>query len=197
MKQGALQALIIAAALAGTALVHAESAPSDEAGASGAAASEQADGTRFRFGVAAGPGLFTAKTENGSQKVSFTYGGVDLRFGAQINDLIGVYAQPTLGYYTAGDEGVLAVGGLLGMAGAVDFTFLDRLFVGAGLGYTVYNNPAGVSPLLRIGGYPLMHRSEEKARRKGLMVGMDLRVTKLEGLKSIVMPTFNVGYEAF
>jgi hypothetical protein len=83
------------------------------------------------------------------------------------------------------------------MAVAADVTLIDRLFVGAGIGYTVYNNPAGVSPLLRIGGYPLMSRSEQKARRKGLMVGMDLRFTSLEGLKTIVMPTFNLGYEAF
>jgi hypothetical protein len=29
------------------------------------------------------------------------------------------------------------------------------------------------------------------------MVGADLRFTFLDGLKTIVMPTFNVGYEAF
>ena len=74
---------------------------------------------------------------------------------------------------------------------------LVAFFVGAGLGYTVYNNPAGVTPILRVGGYPLMSRSEQKARRKGLMLGVDLRFTSLEGLKTIVMPTFNLGYEAF
>jgi len=71
------------------------------------------------------------------------------------------------------------------------------VFVGAGLGYTVYNSPGGLSPLLRLGGYPLMIRSDQKARRKGLMLGVDLRFTSLDGLKTIVMPTFNVGYEAF
>jgi hypothetical protein len=78
-----------------------------------------------------------------------------------------------------------------------DVTIIDRFFAGAGVGYTVYNSPAGVTPILRIGGYPLMVRSEQKARRKGLMLGVDLRFTSLEGLKTIVMPTFNVGYEAF
>ena len=43
-----------------------------------------------------------------------------------------------------------------------------------------------------------MSKSDVKARRKGLMVGADLRFTLLgEGLSTIVMPTFNVGYEAF
>jgi hypothetical protein len=156
-----------------------------------------ADGLRFRFGVSAGYGFFTVKSEKGSGEVSCTYYGMDLRFGAQINDLIGVYAQPTLGYYSASNEGLLAVGGLLGMAVGADVTFLDRFFAGAGIGYTVYNNPSGMTPLLRVGVYPLMSRNSESIRRRGLMVNMDLRFTKLDGLKTIVMPTFNIGYEAF
>ena len=167
------------------------------AAAGGDTSSAVADGVRFRFGVAAGIGFFTASTEGGDAKVSCTYYGSDLRLGAQINDLFGVYAQPTLGYYSADDSGGLAAGGLAGVAVVADVTIIDRFFAGAGLGYTVYNNPAGVTPILRVGGYPLMGRSEQKARRKGLMVGMDLRFTSLEGLKTIVMPTFNVGYEAF
>ncbi|HET7542366.1 MAG TPA: hypothetical protein VFK05_21000 [Polyangiaceae bacterium] len=155
------------------------------------------DGARFRFGVGAGVGFFTAANEVGTGKVSCTYYGSDLRLGVQVNNLIGVYAQPTLGYYSANGSGGLAAGGLLGMAVVADATFIDRLFVGAGLGYTVYNNPAGITPILRVGGYPLMSRSDQKARRKGLMVGVDLRFTAPDGLKTIVMPTFNVGYEAF
>lgn len=182
-----------------------EAAPAEaEAGAHAAPAATGGDekgavpdGVRFRFGVAAGVGFFTASSEVGDAEVSCTYYGGDLRLGAQINDLVGVYAQPTLGYYSADDTGGLAAGGLLGLAVVADATLIDRLFVGAGLGYTVYNSPAGVTPILRVGGYPLMSRSETKARRKGLMVGADLRFTSLDGLKTIVMPTFNLGYEAF
>ena len=155
------------------------------------------DGLRFRFGVAAGIGFFTAASEVGTAELSFTYYGSDLRLGAQINDLIGVYAQPTLGYYSADGSGGLAPGGLLGIAVVADVTIIDRFFAGAGLGYTVYNSPSGVTPILRIGGYPLMGRSEQKARRKGLMLGVDLRFTSLDGFKTIFMPTFNLGYEAF
>lgn len=167
------------------------------AAAAGGESSAVADGTRFRFGVAAGGGFFTAASEVGPAKVSCTYYGADLRLGAQINNLIGVYAQPTLGYYTANGTGGLAAGGLLGLSAVADATFIDRFFVGAGIGYTVYNSPGGVTPILRVGGYPLMSRSEQKARRKGLMLGVDLRFTSLTGLKTIVMPTFNLGYEAF
>jgi hypothetical protein len=178
----------------------AEAAPSSvpaPAVADGGQSGAVADGARFRFGVSGGMGFFTAASEVGAAKVSCTYYGVDLRFGAQINDMFGVYAQPTLGYYTANGGGALDAGGLLGMAVVADATFADRFFAGAGLGYTIYNNPAGLTPLLRVGGYPLMSRSDTKARRKGLMLSADLRFTSLEGLKTIVMPTFNIGYEAF
>ena len=167
------------------------------AAATGGDTSTVADGGRFRFGVAGGIGFFTAASEVGSSKVSCTYYGTDLRFGYQINNMVAVYGQPTLGYYSANGSGGLAAGGLLGLAAVADVTLIDQLFVGAGLGYTVYNSPAGITPILRVGGYPLMGRSDQKARRKGLMVGADLRFTSLEGLKMIVMPTFNVGYEAF
>jgi hypothetical protein len=169
-------------------------APAAPAAAGGDA---KVDGLRFRFGVAAGLGFFTASQDNPPAEMSFTYYGSDLRLGAQINDLVGVYAQPTLGYYTADDTTVLAAGGLLGLTVVADVTLIDRFFAGAGIGYTIYNNPSGLTPIIRIGGYPLMSRSEQKARRKGLMLGVDLRFTSLEGLNTIFMPTFNLGYEAF
>src|SRR5262245_17356815 len=142
-------------------------APAPAAAAGGDTSAAKVDGLRFRFGVAAGIGFFTAESEVGNAEISCTYYGSDLRLGAQINDLVGVYAQPTLGYYTADGSGGLAAGGLLGVAVVADVTIIDRFFAGAGIGYTVYNNPAGISPILRIGGYPLMGRSEQKARRKG------------------------------
>lgn len=222
MNQFVVQGLTIAAVVTGSALAQAQeaqpaattespaadaapaeaTAPATPAPATAAAAGADAskpvvDGMRFRFGVAGGIGFFSAQAESGGPKVSCTYYGADLRLGAQINDLIGVYAQPTLGYYSADVSGTLAAGGLLGMAVVADATIIDRFFVGAGIGYTVYNSPAGVTPILRVGGYPLMSRSDQKARRKGLMLGVDLRFTSLEGIKTIVMPTFNLGYEAF
>ncbi|HYP76307.1 MAG TPA: hypothetical protein VER12_10140 [Polyangiaceae bacterium] len=215
MNQFVVQGLAIAVVFTGSAFAQAqemepeaaEKAPAAEEAAPAEAAAPAAapatagvaDGVRFRFGVSGGLGFFSAASEasNGNDKVSCTYYGSDLRFGAQVNNLIGVYAQPTLGYYTVNGTGGLGAGGLLGFSVVADATFIDRLFVGAGIGYTVYNNPAGITPILRIGGYPLMSRSDQKARRKGLMVGADLRITSPDGLKTIVMPTFNVGYEAF
>ena len=209
MNQVVVQGLTIAVVLTASAFAQAqevapeanEKAPAAPVEAVAPAASAAhggvADGLRFRFGVAGGMGFFSAANEVGTDKASCTYYGSDLRFGAQVNNLIGVYAQPTLGYYSVNGSGGLGAGGLLGFSVVADATFIDRLFVGAGLGYTVYNNPGGITPILRVGGYPLMSRSDLKARRKGLMVGADLRFTSLDGLKTIIMPTFNVGYEAF
>lgn len=173
----------------------AEPTQKDETGAENSKAG--GDGGRFRFGISGGPGMFSAKPKGGGTGASFTYGGLDLRFGAQLNDLIGVYAQPVMGYYSAKDVGFLAAGGLLGASVIADVTLIDHFFVGGGFGYHIYNNPGGPSLVLRGGAYPLMGRSKEKIRRKGLMLGADLRVTFLDSIAPVVHPTFNLGYEAF
>jgi hypothetical protein len=148
------------------------------------------DGARFRFAVAGGPGMMFG------DGFSFGYGGVDLRFGAQINDMIGIYLQPQLGGYGGNAGASVGAGGLVGASAVVDFTFVDRLFVGAGFGAAVLNNPAGPELHLRLGGYPVVTRSSEKVRRKGLMLGVDFRMHFLNGL-TVIAPTVNLGYEAF
>lgn len=172
------------------------SSPKAEA-PTGKSSREGADGARFRFGISGGPSFFKIKDDFGNS-ASLTYGGMDLRFGVQVNDMIGVYAQPVLGFYNAPAGGALATGGLLGSVVAADVTLIDHFFVGGGFGYHIYNNPGGPSLLFRAGAYPLMGRSKEKVRRKGLMLGADVRVTFIgEGIKPILMPSFNLGYEAF
>jgi hypothetical protein len=149
------------------------------------------DGGRFRFGVAAGAGPLSA------EGIKFTYYGVDLRFGWQINNAIAVYAQPQIGYYKLdGASAAIGSGGLIGTSVLADYTLFDRLFLGGGIGYAVLNNPAGTEVHLRAGGYPLMSRSDTKVRRIGLMLGVDFRLHFVEGY-TFVAPTFNIGYDAF
>jgi hypothetical protein len=167
-----------------------DEAPSDE-GAGATTSAAGGDGGRFRFGVAAGAGPMSA------DGISMTYYGVDLRFGWQLDDNLGVVATPQLGYYKLdGTNGVFAAGGLTGTSVDVDYTFFDRLFVGGGLGYAILNNPSGTELHLRAGGYPLVSRSDEKIRRKGLMLGLDFRMHFVEGY-TFIAPTFNIGYESF
>lgn len=168
----------------------AESAPPAEGAPPAEAA--KTDGPRFRFGVSGGFGLVAIPG------LTALYTGVDLRFGVQINDLIAVYAQPQLGgYWGEALPGIVGTGGLVGASAVVDFTFIDRMFVGGGVGYAVLNSPSGVELHLRAGGYPLMKKYDDRARRKGLMVGLDFRIHLIDGVDPIVSPILSVGYEAF
>ncbi len=169
-------------------------APADASDASATSAGG-GDGVRFRFGIAAGGGLLSAEDDFGNT-ASGEYFGLDLRFGAQINDLIGVYAVPQLGGYSLDVGELTGFGGLVGVSAVVDFTFIDRIFVGAGAGFGVLNNPSGAELHFRAGGYPIISRSSEKIRRKALMLGIDFRVHLVEGITALA-PTFNVGYESF
>ena len=156
---------------------------------------EHIDDVRFRGGISVGGGgLFLGG-------YTFGLGGVDGRLGVQINDLIGIYAQPQLAIYggsvNLGNGGSLpGVGGIVGGTALIDFTFLDRLFVGVGGGGALLNNPAAGELHFRVGGYPVMGFGKNKIQRKGLMIGADLRVFFVSGL-TLFSPTANIGYEVF
>ena len=173
----------------------AEEAPAEEATTTAAPAAPEkptsatgADVPRFRFGISAGGGFLAGPVSGG-------YGGGDLRLGFEVNNLIGVYAQPQLGYY--GADGFSIGGGLVGASAIVDVTLVDRFFVGAGGGYAILNNPSGPELHFRFGGYPVMARSTKGMNRKGLSLAVDLRMFFVDGYDMFVSPTLNIGYEAF
>jgi hypothetical protein len=148
-----------------------------------------AGGPRFRFGFSGGGGLLL------SDLPTFTYGGIDIRTGLQINDLFAVYLQPQLGFYGGGVGAFTGFGGLVGASVLGEVTLIDRIFAGAGVGYGILNSPSGFEVHLRAGGYPLMSKRED-GRRKGLMLGVDFRVHFLDGA-TFIAPTFCLGYESF
>jgi hypothetical protein len=65
-----------------------------------------------------------------------------------------------------------------------------------GGGGAILNNPFAGELHLRAGGYPLMGYGEDGVRRKGLMIGADVRMFFLEGYV-LLSPTASIGYEAF
>ena len=83
------------------------------------------------------------------------------------------------------------VGAVMGEA-----TFIDRLFVGAGAGYGILNNPSGAAIEGRFGGYPIMSRSETGPRRKGLTVAGDVRAIFVDGATGTLIMGC-IGYDAF
>jgi hypothetical protein len=155
------------------------------------ASAQEADGPRFRGGISAGGGglFFSGYT--------FGLGGIDGRLGVQINNLLGVYAQP---YVSFGSGNISGATGLTGTAGTnlmVDFTFIDQIFVGAGGGGGIIGTGVPAGQLhLRAGGYPLMRRGDNGIRRRGLMLGADMSVHFASGVK-LLQPMLSIGYEAY
>lgn len=170
---------------------------------------EEKDGVRFRGGVSASFGGIFGSDDPYS--ASGIMGGADGRLGLQINNLIGVYAVPHLAFGSVTQEigpfsasdGWLAFSG----TGVVDFTFIDQIFVGAGGGFAAHaptcTNCNGISgPVIhfRFGGYPLMGKGDDGIRRKGLLLGGDMRINILSGSGvDVVMfqPMVTLGYEAY
>lgn len=151
------------------------------------------DGARFRGGVSGGGGFWTGGN------LTAGLGGADGRLGVQINHYLAVYGQMHFSGGVVSGGGRSGGTGVFAGSGLVEATLFHRLFIAAGGGGGILNNPAGGMLHFRLGGYPLMGFGEHGARRKGLMVSADLRLVFLSGLGSFtaVMPFFSVGYEAF
>ncbi|HUU02808.1 MAG TPA: hypothetical protein VM425_15350 [Myxococcota bacterium] len=186
------QKVIITASIIST--LSCVSAWAQEATPEPADASAAQDGARFRWGISLGGGYEKVSSFAGPM------GGLDCRLGVQINDMWAVYAQPHLsvGSLSTGTGG-LGLSGLTGTFGAAalgEVTLIDRFFAAAGVGYGVLNNPSGFMLQARLGGYPLMGRGEDGARRKGLMLGVDFRTIFVEGYTAILV-FGTIGYEAF
>jgi hypothetical protein len=158
------------------------------------------DGPRLRAGISVGAGGLFA---GGGYGVGLA--GVDGRIGVQINNLVGVYAQP---YFVGGDGSYAAGSGSVVSFGAdavIDFTLASRFFigVGGGGGGTLFKQGNGDSGQLifRAGFYPIVVRRFRRPGRGGLMVGLDVRPIFLTGFGngevSLVQATANIGWELF
>lgn len=160
------------------------------------------DGVRFRGGISASGGTeFITGLSTGT--LIGALGGIDGRLGVQINKLVGIYIQPHIAFGSW-----LGLGGpfngLTGNVAAtamVDFTIIDRIFIGTGVGGGLVNNPGGAVVQFRAGGYPVMKLAADHPRRKGLMLGVDVRVYFINAGGTGTVPDVNImggiGYEAF
>jgi hypothetical protein len=168
----------------------------------------QEDHPRFRGGISGGGGLLFITSPIFSTATVMGTGGIDGRLGVQINNLIGVYAQPNFGIFGAslnGSSGGVTVkgsfvGGFVGATALVDFTFIDRIFVGVGGGGVLFQDVGAGEAVLRVGGYPVMGHGDDGVRRKGLMLSLDMRLfVAPAGQYTLIAPspTINIGYEAY
>ncbi len=158
------------------------------------------DGSRRRRLTAAGGGLERVSDSYGTS-LTATMAGLDVHFGTQLNDTIGVYVPLHLYFGAFSGLGTVAgiPAGLTGTLAAtvvIDATFVDRVFVGGGGGIGVLNRPTGPAIHLRAGGYPLVSRAKDSNRRRGLAVAVDLRLIYARGFNA-TYPTLSIGYASF
>ena len=128
--------------------------------------------------------------------------GVDARLGVQVNNLLGIYAQPHLsfGAGTYAGPGNTGFTGVAGVSGIVDFTF-DRVFFGGGGGFAYVGSLPFASPEgeIRAGFYPIVSHGRG-GRRRGLVIAADLHILYVPdtvGSIGLLQPMLQIGYEAF
>jgi hypothetical protein len=136
-------------------------------------------------------------TVNGTSFSGQLY-GVDWRIGAKINSAISAYVHSHLSLGTAAIGGTSGYTGNFAIAAVGEYQLPMRLFVGAGAGYGVLNNPSGPLVELRAGYYPFEFKNAGKARH--LNVALDARWYIVENAGSSLTVThvaLSLGYDRF
>lgn len=137
-------------------------------------------------------------TSNIGNRFSGQLYGFDWRIGMQINKAIGVYLHTHLSLGSIKTNAVSGYTGNLAAAVTGEYTLPMRLFLAAGAGYGVLNNPSGPLVGFRVGYYPFEATSAGKSRR--LNVALDTRLYFVSaGAESITMKhiAVSIGYDRF
>lgn len=173
------------------------------------------DDMRFRWGISAFGGRYFVNQTGGG------IGGVDARFGAQINRMIGVYGSPIL-MIGAGASAKTSAGGtastsvsavaLYGIGALVDFTFADLVYVAIGpellrgaaaaAAQEVSSTGASQSASGEAGTFfgvwtraGFAFGSMKPNKRKAFTIGLDLHTIFTS--KTTIAPMLALGYDAF
>jgi hypothetical protein len=176
-----------------------------ESDSSSATPSREESSSRFRWGISVGGGPLVGGYEGGA-------GGIDARFGMQIDSLLGVYGQPIvlLGAGASVDaEGASASG--LAMAGVGvlgDITLIDLIYLAIGpelLYGEVGQGKASVGSASAKAASGAFFSIASRAgialgsvrpnRRSAFIIGLDMHVVFTDDVA--VMPMVFLGYESF
>jgi hypothetical protein len=150
-----------------------------------------AGGLRNGFSLSAGQEF------GGDRDISGTMFGVDWRIGARVSEPISVYVHSHISFGSATEgNGASGVTATLATALIGEYMLPSRLFVGAGGGYGVLNNPSGPLLQARVGYYPFATRSAGKARR--LNIALDYRaIFANQGYGTVNHVAVSLGYDRF
>ena len=204
MKRGILALVAVSAAtLTSTSAFAQTASASASAGAQAATPTPEEgerDHARFRWGISGfgGPMLIGGTTSGA--------GGLDVRLGATINNLFGIYAQPM---FLVGGQAGAAGGGGAGFAGVgvlAELTPIDMFYVAVGPefvnGFAFSSGPTGTAAGGIGGTFSLAARagvalgSSKPARRKAFTIGLDFRSMFTAG-STVVVPAIALGYDAY
>ena len=122
--------------------------------------------------------------------------GVDWRIGAHINDMLSIYLHTHLSLGTAKIGAASGVTGNFATAVIAEYTLAQKLFVGAGGGYGVLNNPSGPLAEARVGWYPFKTTSEGKARRLNLAIDARWYLAG-DAIGTVTQIALSLGYDRF
>jgi hypothetical protein len=125
---------------------------------------------RLRNGFSLSVGQETGPTIGGADW-SATLFGLDWRIGLKITSAISVYVNNHLSF---GDNAVQGFKGNFASAAMAEYELPMRLYIGAGGGFGVLNNPSGPLIAARVGYYPFKQNSLQGAVRR-LNVAFDYR----------------------
>ena len=191
--------------MASSALAQESASTETESDSPRATQSSEASSSRFRWGISVGGGPLVGGYEGGA-------GGIDARFGMQIDPLLAVYGQPIvlLGAGASVDaEGASASAlAMVGVGVLGDITLFDLIYLAAGpelLFGEVGQGEASVDSLSAEAASGVFFSIASRAgialgsvqpkRRSAFTIGLDMHVVFTEDVA--VMPMVFLGYESF
>jgi hypothetical protein len=148
-------------------------------------------------GLRNGFSLSAGFESGGDRDLSATLIGVDWCIGYRVNRAISVHLHSHMSF-GSGKEGAGASGFTGNFASAIigEYTLPMRLFVGAGGGWGVLNNPNGPLAQLRAGYYPFA--LEAAGKKRHLNVAFDLRFYFAnQGYGTVPHYAISLGYDRF
>jgi hypothetical protein len=158
-------------------------------------------GIRIRNGFSANAGFYKGTETIGATETDFsaTLYGIDWRIGLKISPSLALYLDSHLsfGSVSAGSQDGLT--GNFASAVIGEYTLPQRIFIGAGAGFGVLNNPSGPLVQVRAGWYPLAKSFDGPPIRR-LNFAIDLRMyfADQNGARyDVTQVSLSVGYDRF
>lgn len=211
MKNLILNNLVIAilVVISSPALAQESASTTTEGDAATAKPPQEESSSRFRWGISAGGGPIVGGYDGGA-------GGIDARFGVQLDQLLGFYAQPVAlvgaGVSADADGGSAAGLAAVGVGALADVTLINLIYLALGpellfgeFGAAEVNvNDAGASASAEAASgvfFSIASRagialgSMEPTGRSAFAIGLDMHIVFVGDVA--VMPMIFLGYESF